>query len=200
MKNAMSIRPLPDEVVAQIKSSTAIVSLAGVVLELLKNSLDAKASRIHVTVDFVRGGCTIEDDGLGIEPTEFREDGGLGKLYCMCILCSKCVDLHTNKHTSYLEVSISRTTSRSAWHISRLAFGHVSIDHHFTSPRIPLAQLDLVSPRASYSEADTDCCPQSHSWQAWHPGHSPESVWEHASTCETTIDGHGSTYRTSSIM
>ncbi|UPX17151.1 DNA mismatch repair protein [Ascochyta rabiei] len=78
----MSIRPLPDEAVAQIKSSTAIVSLTGVVLELLRNSLDARASKIDVTVDFARGGCTVEDDGLGLAPAEFREDGGLGKLYC----------------------------------------------------------------------------------------------------------------------
>ncbi|KAJ8107367.1 hypothetical protein OPT61_g8920 [Boeremia exigua] len=77
----MSIWPLPDEVVAQIKSSTAIVSLSGVVLELLKNSLDAKASRINITVDFARGGCVVEDDGLGIPPAEFSDDGGLGKLY-----------------------------------------------------------------------------------------------------------------------
>jgi hypothetical protein len=78
-----SILPLPEEVVAQIKSSTAIVSLTGGVLELLKNSLDAKATRIEATVDFARGGCTVEDDGLGISPLEFREEGGLGKLYCM---------------------------------------------------------------------------------------------------------------------
>ncbi|KAH6639395.1 DNA mismatch repair protein [Boeremia exigua] len=80
--STMSIRPLPDDVVAQIKSATAVVSLGGVVLELLKNSLDAKASRINVTVDFARGACVVEDDGLGIPPTEFSEDGGLGKLYC----------------------------------------------------------------------------------------------------------------------
>jgi DNA mismatch repair protein MLH3 len=78
----MSIRPLPDGVVAQIKSSTAIVSLTGVVVELLENSLDAKAARIDVTVDFARGGCTVEDDGMGIPPAEFSVDGGLGKLYC----------------------------------------------------------------------------------------------------------------------
>ncbi|CAO2658416.1 Nn.00g061390.m01.CDS01 [Neocucurbitaria sp. VM-36] len=77
-----NILPLPDEVVAQIKSSTAIVSLTGVVLGLLSNSLDAKASKIEATVDFARGGCTVEDDGLGILPVEFREEGGLGKMYC----------------------------------------------------------------------------------------------------------------------
>ncbi|KAL1612495.1 DNA mismatch repair protein [Paraconiothyrium brasiliense] len=77
-----AILPLPEEVVAQIKSSTAIVSLSGVVLELLRNALDAKASKVEVTVDFVRGGCLVEDNGLGIAPSEFREEGGLGKLYC----------------------------------------------------------------------------------------------------------------------
>jgi DNA mismatch repair protein MLH3 len=77
------ILPLPDDVVAQIKSSTAIVSLTAVILDLLKNSLDARATRVEATVDFARGGCTIEDDGLGIPPPEFREEGGLGKLYCM---------------------------------------------------------------------------------------------------------------------
>jgi hypothetical protein len=76
------ILPLPQEVVAQIKSSTAIVSLHDVVLELIKNALDAKATRIEAMVDFTRGACSVEDDGLGIAPTDFRADGGLGKLYC----------------------------------------------------------------------------------------------------------------------
>jgi DNA mismatch repair protein MLH3 len=85
-----SILPLPAEVIAQIKASTAIVSLAGVVLELLKNSLDAKATKIEAAVDFARGGCSVEDDGLGIPPLEFREEGGLGKLYCMYMYREPC--------------------------------------------------------------------------------------------------------------
>ncbi|KAL1797229.1 hypothetical protein ACET3X_003835 [Alternaria dauci] len=80
--SSRSILPLPERVIAQIKSSTAIVSLSGVVLELLKNSLDAKATKIDAAIDFARGGCSVEDDGLGISPLEFREQGGLGKLYC----------------------------------------------------------------------------------------------------------------------
>ncbi|KAI4915278.1 hypothetical protein J4E85_010403 [Alternaria conjuncta] len=77
-----TILPLPAEVIAQIKSSTAIVSLTGVVLELLKNALDAKATKVEAAIDFARGGCSVEDDGLGVSPLEFREEGGLGKLYC----------------------------------------------------------------------------------------------------------------------
>lgn len=77
-----SILPLPEHVVAQIKSSTAIVSLVGVVLELCKNALDAHATRIDLLIDFAHGACTVEDDGLGIAPLEFSEDSCLGKLYC----------------------------------------------------------------------------------------------------------------------
>lgn len=77
-----SILSLPAEVIAQIKSSTTITSLTDVVLELVKNSLDANASRIEVVVDFGRGGCSVEDDGHGIPPSEFREDGRLCKPYC----------------------------------------------------------------------------------------------------------------------
>jgi DNA mismatch repair protein MLH3 len=76
------ILPLPPDVVAQIKSSTAIVSLTDVALELLKNALDAGATRIEATLDFERGGCSTEDDGWGIAPLDFTEEGGLGKPYC----------------------------------------------------------------------------------------------------------------------
>ncbi|KAL8808062.1 MAG: hypothetical protein Q9182_000340 [Xanthomendoza sp. 2 TL-2023] len=76
-----TIRPLPDEVAAQIKSSTTISSLENVVVELLKNSLDASCHKVEISVDFGRGACTVEDDGLGIKPEEFLDTGGLGKAY-----------------------------------------------------------------------------------------------------------------------
>ncbi|KAL8733335.1 MAG: hypothetical protein Q9166_002159 [cf. Caloplaca sp. 2 TL-2023] len=76
-----SIQPLPDEVAAQIKSSTTISTLEQVVAELVKNALDASSQKIDITVDFCRGACTIEDDGLGIKPGEFLHTGGLGKAY-----------------------------------------------------------------------------------------------------------------------
>jgi DNA mismatch repair protein MLH3 len=77
-----AILPLPAEVVAQIKSSATITSLNGVILGLLNNSLDAGAVKVEIDVNFRRGDCTVEDDGSGIPPAEFREDGGLGKVYC----------------------------------------------------------------------------------------------------------------------
>ena len=79
--NSPSILPLPPEVAAQIKSSTAITSLSDVVLGLIVNSLDAGADKIDIRVDFRRGVVSIEDDGSGIPPKEFTEAGGLGKPY-----------------------------------------------------------------------------------------------------------------------
>ncbi|KAI0116337.1 hypothetical protein GGR51DRAFT_501068 [Nemania sp. FL0031] len=77
----MSIRPLPDSVVAQIKSSITITSLNGVICGLFKNSLDAGANRVTISIDYIRGNCSVEDDGLGILPAEFKPSGGLGKLH-----------------------------------------------------------------------------------------------------------------------
>ena len=79
---AYLIQPLPPLVAAQIKSSSAIPSLASVVLGLIANSLDARAQKIYVTVDFSRGATSVEDDGIGIPPNEFCESGGLGRLHC----------------------------------------------------------------------------------------------------------------------
>ncbi|EGE80486.1 DNA mismatch repair protein [Blastomyces dermatitidis ATCC 18188] len=76
-----SIRPLPSGVVAKLKSSIAISNLNGVVLELLKNSLDARAQTVSINVNFQRGGCAVEDDGQGILPAEFMEGGNLAKLH-----------------------------------------------------------------------------------------------------------------------
>lgn len=81
----MSIKPLPGDVVAQIKSSVVITSLNNVTCGLITNALDAEATKINVTVDFTRGNCSIEDNGNGIAPSEFKEDGGLGQLHCMSV-------------------------------------------------------------------------------------------------------------------
>ncbi|GAB1312844.1 DNA mismatch repair protein [Madurella fahalii] len=77
----MSIQQLPGDVVAQIKSSAVITSLNGAVCGLIENSLDAGASKINVSVDYSRGNCSVEDNGSGIVPASFHEDGGLGKLH-----------------------------------------------------------------------------------------------------------------------
>ncbi|KAK8038889.1 hypothetical protein PG993_007300 [Apiospora rasikravindrae] len=75
----MSIKPLPPDVAAQIKSSITITSLNDAICGLVKNSLDAKATKVTIFVDYSRGNCTVEDNGEGILPAEFRDSGGLGK-------------------------------------------------------------------------------------------------------------------------
>ncbi|ROW00673.1 hypothetical protein VSDG_03229 [Cytospora chrysosperma] len=77
----MSIKPLPGDVVAQIKSSVAITSLNSVICGLVKNALDAEATKINLAVDYSRGNCSIEDNGVGIPPLEFKDTGGLGQLH-----------------------------------------------------------------------------------------------------------------------
>lgn len=78
-----AIQSLPEDVAAKIKSSTSITHLNGVVLELIKNSLDAGACTALVSVNFKRGSCIVEDDGNGIPPAEFEASGGLGKPHRM---------------------------------------------------------------------------------------------------------------------
>jgi hypothetical protein len=51
-------------------------------IELIKNSLDAQARAVHVEVDYLRGGCCVEDDGTGIPAEELSEHGRLGSMYC----------------------------------------------------------------------------------------------------------------------
>ena len=86
------IRALPPEVAAQIKSSVQITTLASVVLGLFKNCLDASASKVEISIDFARASCSVEDDGSGIAPQDFSDDGGLGRPY----------------HTSRLEEDVAR--------------------------------------------------------------------------------------------
>ncbi|KAK5733178.1 DNA mismatch repair protein [Elasticomyces elasticus] len=75
------ILPLPQDAISQISSSKQITTLQGVCLALLENSLDAGASKVEVSVDFGRGGCTVEDNGTGIPLAEFEADGGLGHMH-----------------------------------------------------------------------------------------------------------------------
>ncbi|KAM3563341.1 hypothetical protein ARSEF4850_002358 [Beauveria asiatica] len=75
----MSIRPLPKDVIEKITASSSIVSLNGAVCGLVRNSLDAGARKVNIVLDYVRGNCTVEDDGEGISAEEFSVTGGLAK-------------------------------------------------------------------------------------------------------------------------
>ncbi|PBP16063.1 hypothetical protein BUE80_DR013149 [Diplocarpon rosae] len=112
----MSIKPLPPDVVAQISSSITITSLNKVICELIMNSLDAGATKLDVSVDYSRGGCTVEDDGFGILPLEFGPDGHLGKLH------------HSSKYHSQSPVHGGKGVFLAA--LSALAVLSITSHHH----------------------------------------------------------------------
>ncbi|RAL16503.1 putative DNA mismatch repair protein (Mlh3) [Aspergillus homomorphus CBS 101889] len=128
--NDRTIQPLPPAVVSKIKSSTSITSLKGVIIELIKNALDASARTVYVTVDFPRGGCIVEDDGDGIPPVEFHPSGGLGKAHHTSQLCAERVVYGHNGSflASLSALSMLTITSRHFRHTSTntIAFHHAT--------------------------------------------------------------------------
>ncbi|OKL59053.1 hypothetical protein UA08_05749 [Talaromyces atroroseus] len=71
------ILPLPPEVAKKVQSSVRITNLNEVVVELIKNALDADAGSLNITIDYRRGGCIVEDDGYGLPAAEFQAGSGL---------------------------------------------------------------------------------------------------------------------------
>ncbi len=78
---AQSIRPLPPESQAKIRSSVIITSLNDVIVGLLENALDACATSVEIRLDYVKGYCSVSDDGVGIPEEEFALEGHLGSLH-----------------------------------------------------------------------------------------------------------------------
>ncbi|POS85262.1 hypothetical protein EPUL_003435, partial [Erysiphe pulchra] len=112
----MSIVALPQHVTAQLNSSSSFTSLREVILELFKNSLDADCTKVEINVDHSRGNCVIEDNGIGILPSEFCKSGGLGKPY------------HTSKQCDPETVHGSRGNSLAS--ISAIALLTIT-SHHY---------------------------------------------------------------------
>jgi DNA mismatch repair protein MLH3 len=75
------IQRLSDQAIQDVHSSKNITSIEDVAISLIENSLDATASKIEVIIDRSRGNCIVSDNGCGIPPCEFLDDGGLGKMY-----------------------------------------------------------------------------------------------------------------------
>ncbi|EGP83135.1 uncharacterized protein MYCGRDRAFT_50452 [Zymoseptoria tritici IPO323] len=112
------ILPLSPDAIAQIHSSKHITTLQGVILSLLENCLDAASTKVDITVDWKRGSCTIEDNGDGIPPNEFAEDGGLGKMYCTSKPSPASTHLHGSNGTFLAELSSMSLLTISSTHSS----------------------------------------------------------------------------------
>lgn len=134
-----AIRPLPDTVIAQLKSSTIINTLSDVAVGLAKNSLDASATRIDVDCDFFAGHCKVEDNGHGIPTAAFAEGGGLFKHYW------------TSKHDA------SGVHGRSGTFLASLAALSRIIVTSLSAHGLPIASLEaqysLAGRRMSSSES-----------------------------------------------
>ena len=130
----MSIQPLPPDVVAQIKSSITITSLNAVICELVKNSLDANAAKVDINVDYSRGSCSVEDDGLGILPSEFQVNGHLGKLYREFLQTFMNAKLTCNR---FIQAEYSDSSPWRSWYISGVfissCLGHYHVSSSSTS-------------------------------------------------------------------
>jgi len=101
---------------AKIRSAVQILSLTDVIVELVKNALDAQASSIKVVLNYAAGFCSVLDDGYGIPANEFSENGRLAQAYCTSKLGPQS---HTyGRHGRYLAalagVSLLSITSRAA--------------------------------------------------------------------------------------
>lgn len=161
------IQALPLDVAAKIKSSTSITHLHGVVVDLVKNSLDAGAQTVLVSVDFKRGSCIVEDDGEGIRPAEFENTGGLGKAHRMspgsvfgCLaLLNVCV--------RHIQVSNSRSLWTSRFiprFLSLVVAAHCDVSSYPTCEH----KLRHLSPRQARCKANP-CSGTSESppWRTW---------------------------------
>ena len=67
---------------AKIKSAVQILSLTDVIVELVKNALDAQASSIKIVLNYAHGFCSVLDNGYGIPAGEFSQNGRLARAYC----------------------------------------------------------------------------------------------------------------------
>ncbi|ELR07595.1 hypothetical protein GMDG_02643 [Pseudogymnoascus destructans 20631-21] len=184
MASSTTIAPLPPEVVAQIKSSVSITSVNGVIIQLLKNSLDASAGKVDVQVDYGHGSCIVEDDGLGIAPAEFQPAGGLAKLHHTskhgsdtethgtqgCFLASLAalsllsITSHHHLHRSHNSMSLSRsqvisrqTPAPEAQHLVSLNHGtRVTVRNLFGDMPVRVKQRAIENAESSRNPKDWD--------------------------------------------
>ena len=179
------ILPLPLEVQAQIKSSITITSLNEVVIELLKNSLDARSQTITVDVDYLRGGCIVEDDGQGIPAAEFAKEGHLGSMHCKWPQWTE--EYLTKYHIRHFQAPDRFQHIWLPWPLPVLPLRAVLAVDYF-EPQIWHRRVFNVIPSVtSYCKISngTKAPPESTKY-AWHKGSCARPIWQAACSCQTS--------------
>lgn len=185
----MSIQPLPPDVIAQIKSSTTITNLNGVIVELVKNSLDAGSTKIDISVDYARGGCVVEDDGLGILPSEFGESGGLGKIYRKLVKEKYLAVLTTRR---FFQAGMPDSTSWWTRDISCFSFGDGSHIHHISSPLISISQFNEHAQISSNIPSNSSISSTILAvFRPWYSGYSQRSIRKYAGSSQAKDNDFG---------
>jgi DNA mismatch repair protein MutL len=70
--NSQTIQRLPTEVVHLIAAGEVIDSLAAVIRELVENALDARATRISISLFPQQWKIVVADNGIGMELTDLE--------------------------------------------------------------------------------------------------------------------------------
>lgn len=178
-RSDFAIRLLPPDVVAKLKSSTSITHLNGVVLELVKNALDANAHTVFVTVDVRRGSCIVEDDGDGIPPAEFESSGGLGKAH-RTLTCEGNQCMVTDMWYRYIETGADGRIRPSRSFLG-LTGCPVFAHHHIPPCWVREHKFPSTPSFDASSSVDTGTCASRASVQgSRHLCHGERSVWKHA--------------------
>ncbi|RUS21340.1 hypothetical protein BC937DRAFT_92991 [Endogone sp. FLAS-F59071] len=74
-KSHLIIRRLDNDVIRKLRASLVITSVAQCVIELIQNSLDAKATAIEIKFDIFKYFVQVTDNGIGITPIDLKNVG-----------------------------------------------------------------------------------------------------------------------------
>lgn len=80
------IRELPQADKDQLRSAFLIQSLPACLVELVLNSIDAKARRIEVAFGLPEWECRVTDDGIGVA---YQDLQFIGQRYCEGLLAKR---------------------------------------------------------------------------------------------------------------
>ncbi|TEY44013.1 hypothetical protein BOTCAL_0356g00150 [Botryotinia calthae] len=152
----MSIQPLPSDVIAQIKSSSTITGLNGVIFELVKNCLDACSSKIDIEVDYGRGNCAVEDNGLDSSKLNASNPtyGGHGTFIAsLSALSLLSITSHHHLHHSHNSINMHRseivsrqTPAPDQHHLASFEHGtRVTVRNLFGSMPVRVKQRAIAS-------------------------------------------------------